>query len=250
LGTYETILAVLEPGQQPLPPTTVINTIFLQPPPTFPSTPCPINSTLINGTCVKPSPPPPPTPCLNVTSTTNGTCPPSTIPLPNSTIPLPNSTIPLPNSTIPLPNSTIPLPNSTIPITPPLNATNPILAPGGPDPTGPTNNETEPEEPATCLTSFGPAPAYCNGEPIETCDENTPPGQLCNDEGDPDDCEDGFVDRGSGCVREDEVEEGNNDDVEEEEGGGEELFDGGSEEPEEQEESSTEDASERDSQFD
>lgn len=34
-----------------------------------------------------------------------------------------------------------------------------------------------------CLTSFGPPPAYCNQEP-PPCDENTPPGEVCRDEGD------------------------------------------------------------------
>jgi hypothetical protein len=36
------------------------------------------------------------------------------------------------------------------------------------------------------------------------CDENTPPGTTCMDEADPDDCEEGFVDRGFGCVPEEE----------------------------------------------
>jgi hypothetical protein len=35
------------------------------------------------------------------------------------------------------------------------------------------------------------------------CDENTPPGTTCRDEGDPDDCEPGYVDRGFGCEPED-----------------------------------------------
>lgn len=35
------------------------------------------------------------------------------------------------------------------------------------------------------------------------CDENTPPGTTCIDEGDPDDCEPGYVDRGFGCEPED-----------------------------------------------
>jgi hypothetical protein len=34
------------------------------------------------------------------------------------------------------------------------------------------------------------------------CDENTPAGTTCIDEGDPDDCEPGFVDRGFGCEQE------------------------------------------------
>jgi hypothetical protein len=61
LGTFETFLVVLAPNQQPLPPTTVINQITIQPPP---SNGCPGNLTLIDGEC-RPSPPPssPPPPC-------------------------------------------------------------------------------------------------------------------------------------------------------------------------------------------
>ena len=51
LGTYETILVVLEPNQQPLPPTTIINQITIEQ-----NGQCPTNSTLVNGTC-QPSPP-------------------------------------------------------------------------------------------------------------------------------------------------------------------------------------------------
>jgi hypothetical protein len=37
-------------------------------------------------------------------------------------------------------------------------------------------------------------------EPVPPiCDENTPPEQTCRDEGDPDDCQPGYVDRGFGC---------------------------------------------------
>jgi len=35
--------------------------------------------------------------------------------------------------------------------------------------------------------------------PPPPCDENTPPGQLCRDEGDFDSCEPGFRDSGNGC---------------------------------------------------
>jgi hypothetical protein len=47
-------------------------------------------------------------------------------------------------------------------------------------------------------------PSICDDEgnvlPVPPlCDENTPPGTTCRDEGDPDDCEPGFVDRGFGC---------------------------------------------------
>ena len=31
------------------------------------------------------------------------------------------------------------------------------------------------------------------------CDENTPPGQICRDEGDFDSCDRGFIDSGRGC---------------------------------------------------
>jgi uncharacterized membrane protein YgcG len=62
LGTYETILVVLAPDQQPLPPTTIINQITIRP------GGCPPNHTYVNGTCVRPTPlppppPPPPPPC-------------------------------------------------------------------------------------------------------------------------------------------------------------------------------------------
>jgi hypothetical protein len=62
LVTFETFLVVLAPNQQPLPPTTVINQITIQPPP---SNGCPGNLTLIDGECRQPSPPPPspPPPC-------------------------------------------------------------------------------------------------------------------------------------------------------------------------------------------
>jgi uncharacterized membrane protein YgcG len=65
LGTYETILVILEPDQQPLPPTTIINQITIRPPPPSlpPTPPCP-NTTLVNGKCPpSPPPPPPPPPC-------------------------------------------------------------------------------------------------------------------------------------------------------------------------------------------
>jgi hypothetical protein len=59
LGTYETILVILQPDQQPLPPTTIINQvtnqITIRPPP--PSNGCAGNLTLIDGKCTKPCPP-------------------------------------------------------------------------------------------------------------------------------------------------------------------------------------------------
>jgi hypothetical protein len=61
-GTYETILVILQPNQQPLPPTTIISQITIED-----SLDCPGNSTLVNGSCVepppRPPPPPPPPPC-------------------------------------------------------------------------------------------------------------------------------------------------------------------------------------------
>jgi len=39
-------------------------------------------------------------------------------------------------------------------------------------------------------------------KPPPVCDEYTPPGTTCYDEGDPDTCEPGFVDRGFGCEAE------------------------------------------------
>jgi uncharacterized membrane protein YgcG len=57
IGIYETILVILEPDQQPLPPTTIINQITIRPP----DRGCPGNMTLINGTCqLLPSPKPGP----------------------------------------------------------------------------------------------------------------------------------------------------------------------------------------------
>jgi hypothetical protein len=60
-GTYETILVILEPDQQPLPPTMIINQMTIRPP----GGGCPGNLTLIEGECMQPSPPPPisPGPC-------------------------------------------------------------------------------------------------------------------------------------------------------------------------------------------
>jgi hypothetical protein len=43
---------------------------------------------------------------------------------------------------------------------------------------------------------------YWNNPQPPVCDENTPPGVTCIDEGDPDTCEPGFVDRGFGCEQE------------------------------------------------
>jgi hypothetical protein len=55
LGTYETMLVILEPNQQPLPPTNIISQITIEE-----SQDCPGNSTPANGNCVEPLPPSPP----------------------------------------------------------------------------------------------------------------------------------------------------------------------------------------------
>jgi hypothetical protein len=98
LGTYETYLVVLEPGQQPLPPTTVIsqitieytedcpgNTTLVNGTCVEPLARCPVNSTLVNGTCVNPSPPTPPIICPADGTSTNQTCPPLPCPTGTST---------------------------------------------------------------------------------------------------------------------------------------------------------------------
>jgi hypothetical protein len=54
LGTYETILVILEPDQQLLPPTTIINQITIRQPDGDGG--CPGNFTRINGTCQSSSP--------------------------------------------------------------------------------------------------------------------------------------------------------------------------------------------------
>jgi hypothetical protein len=117
LGTYETILVILEPDQQPLPPTTIINRIIIP----QPDGGCPGNLTRINGTCQSPPPRPGPSPgpCPNSTLA-NGECPtPPPPPLPNTTIPLPNDTDSLPGLVPPPLNQTEPTPPITPPITPP-----------------------------------------------------------------------------------------------------------------------------------
>ena len=81
LGTYETMLVILEPNQQPLPPTTVISQITVEE-----SAVCPPNLILVNGNCTDPKPPPPtpitspaprPTDDCNDPSTPRTMCPPS-----------------------------------------------------------------------------------------------------------------------------------------------------------------------------
>jgi hypothetical protein len=66
LGTYETILVILEPDQQPLPPTTIINQITI---------PCPGNSTLVDGKCTKPTPKPCPPGTTGVPPNCEPICP-------------------------------------------------------------------------------------------------------------------------------------------------------------------------------
>ena len=152
LGTYETYLVVLEPGQQPLPPTKVIGQITIDN-----TEVCPGNSTLVNRTCVNAPPPTPPIICP-IGIPTNRTCTP--LPLPNTTIPLPNTTIPLPNTTIPLPNTTIPLPNTTGSTLPGANATGSTQLGGG----GGVNQTIVPRPP--CPESEQPSPGGLRCEPI------------------------------------------------------------------------------------
>jgi hypothetical protein len=54
LGTYETVLVVLEPNQQPFPPTTIISQITVEE-----SEVCPPNLILVNGNCIEPLTPTP-----------------------------------------------------------------------------------------------------------------------------------------------------------------------------------------------
>jgi hypothetical protein len=99
---------------------------------------------------------------------------------------------------------------------------------GPPEPTPPKINNTKQPvkckpmeqlingkcEPVSCQTAFGPLPKYCNPEPIPKplpancqelygipcCDDPEFNGEgECYDEGDFDDCEEGFIDKGYGC---------------------------------------------------
>jgi hypothetical protein len=54
-------------------------------------------------------------------------------------------------------------------------------------------------EPSECPEGFA---LGADGRCIPICDVDTPPYTTCYDEGDPDDCEPGFVDRGFGCEQE------------------------------------------------
>ena len=66
----------------------------------------------------------------------------------------------------------------------------------------PDDNQTDPDPPPE-----ESEPGYVlvgdNCE-LKPCDENTPPGQLCNDEGDTGTCEPGYVDKGKGSEPENE----------------------------------------------
>jgi hypothetical protein len=57
LGTYETILAILEPNQQPLSPATIISQITIEE-----TEVCAPNLVLVNGNCIEPPPSPTPKP--------------------------------------------------------------------------------------------------------------------------------------------------------------------------------------------
>jgi hypothetical protein len=52
------------------------------------------------------------------------------------------------------------------------------------------------EDPEECEPGYELRGNKCE---LKYCDENTPPGQLCNDPVDYDDCEPGYIDRGKGC---------------------------------------------------
>jgi len=145
LGTYETILVILEPDQQPLPPTTVINRITIQPPKS--PQPCPANSNLVNGTCVKPSPRP------GENDTERIIC------------------------TMEISYGQGPCDEHYIP---------------------PNEDGQCPDGHRFVDERTGCVPEYEFGSP-PPCTDETPPGELCRDEGDPDDCEPGSVDRGFGC---------------------------------------------------
>jgi hypothetical protein len=184
LGTYETILVILEPDQQPLPPTTITNQITIR----QPDGGCPGNLTRINGTCqsLPPRPGPGPGPCPNSTLV-NGECPtPPPPPLPNTTIPLPNDTVSLPGLIPPPQNQTEPIRcpldaegNEVCPpITPPIT---PPIAPPGDCPEGTTGTPPDciPEE---CPAGTTGTPPDCipvidgNGDepPPENGDEPPP----------------------------------------------------------------------------
>ena len=54
LGTYETMLAILAPNQQPMPPASIISQITVEE-----SAECPPNLILVNGNCIEPPTPTP-----------------------------------------------------------------------------------------------------------------------------------------------------------------------------------------------
>jgi uncharacterized membrane protein YgcG len=180
LGTYETILVILEPDQQPLPPTTIINQITIR----QPDGGCPGNLTLINGTCQSqpPRPGPSPGPCPNSTLV-NGKCPtPQPPPLPNTTIPLPNTTIPLSNDTDSLPGLVLPPQNQTQPIRCPLDANgNEVCPPITPLVTPP-------------MTPPGDCPEGTTGTPPDCVPIDCPEGQI----GTPPNCEPIAPEEGNG----------------------------------------------------
>jgi hypothetical protein len=152
-GTYETILVILGPNQQPLPPTTVINRITIQPPKS--PQPCPANSNLVNGTCVKPSPGPgendtEPIDCTMEISYGQGPCDEHYIP--------------------------------------------------------PNEDGQCPDGHRFVDERTGCVPEYEFGSP-PPCTDETPPNTICRDEADPNTCEEGFVDKGNGCVPIEESED-------------------------------------------
>jgi uncharacterized membrane protein YgcG len=104
LGTYETILVILEPDQQPLPPTTIINQITI---------PCPGNSTLVDGKCTKPTPNPCPPGTTGVPPNCEPICPAGEdCPCPEGTTGTPPNCIPIeecPEGTTGTPPNCIPI---------------------------------------------------------------------------------------------------------------------------------------------
>jgi hypothetical protein len=108
LGTYETILVVLAPDQQPLPPTTIISQITIEE-----SLQCPNNTTLVNGNCVKPTPEPCPRGTTGVPPNCEPICPAGEdCPCPEGTTGTPPNCIPIeecPEGTTGTPPNCIPI---------------------------------------------------------------------------------------------------------------------------------------------
>jgi hypothetical protein len=202
-AAYETILVILAPTQAPLSKTQTTTLVSTSVSTNNINYTRPIvNNTkpIVNNTTPTPSPSPNATSPITSINTT-GTSKPSdtsyqSLPYNNATdfgvlfgtVPSP---IPLENK---LPIQLLAANNRTLP-TPPIEV--------GYMP--PTNNVTD--EPAYCLTAFGPDPGYCNPEPEPAaCGENTPAEELCRDEADMPPNED------TGAKEEEEQDEQDSDD--------------------------------------